>query len=68
MRYECHLQIRCKNTKLCRKEGTKVIVTDLNKDNKTDFVISSRAFMSMANKGMSQDVLKLGIADVEYKR
>jgi len=61
-------QIRCKNARLCTKQGTKVIVTDLNKNNQTDFVLSSRAFMGMANKGMGQDILKLGIVDVEYKR
>ncbi|KAM7470969.1 hypothetical protein LguiA_009152 [Lonicera macranthoides] len=61
-------QMRCKNTTLCTKEGTRVIVTDLNKNNQTDFVVSSRAFMAMANKGMGKDVLKNGIVDVEYKR
>ncbi|CAK9153923.1 unnamed protein product [Ilex paraguariensis] len=61
-------QIRCKNTTLCTEEGTRVIVTDLNRNNRTDFVLSSRAFMAMAHKGMGQNVLKLGIADVEYKR
>jgi len=61
-------QIRCKNARLCTKQGTKVIVTDLNKNNQTDFVLSSRAFMGMANKGMGQDILKLGIVDVEHKR
>ena len=45
-----------------------MIVTDLNNNNQTDFVLSSRAFMAMANKGMGQDVLKHGILDVEYKR
>ncbi|XP_059314460.1 expansin-like A1 [Lycium ferocissimum] len=61
-------QMRCKDPKICSKEGTTVIVTDLNTNNKTDFVISSRAFMAMANPGKAKDVLKLGIADVEYKR
>lgn len=61
-------QIRCKNTGLCSRGGTRVILTDLNHDNQTDLVLSSKAFMAMANKGMGPDVLKLGIADVEYKR
>ncbi|GMN71719.1 hypothetical protein TIFTF001_055180 [Ficus carica] len=33
-----------------------------------DFVLSSRAFRALAKKGLDQDVLKLGIVDVEYKR
>lgn len=44
------------------------MVTDLNRSNQTDFVLSSRAFMAMANKNMGKDILKLGIVDVEYKR
>ncbi|KAI3446319.1 hypothetical protein Pfo_002984 [Paulownia fortunei] len=61
-------QIRCKDESICSKEGTTVLVTDRNHDNRTDFVVSSRAFMAMAKKGMGQDILKLGLADVEYKR
>ncbi|KAK3412800.1 hypothetical protein EUGRSUZ_I01493 [Eucalyptus grandis] len=61
-------QIRCKNANLCTKGGTRVIVTDLNRNNNTDFVLSSRAFAAMARQGMSQDILRQGIVDVEYKR
>ncbi|KAK7404330.1 hypothetical protein VNO78_05132 [Psophocarpus tetragonolobus] len=61
-------QIRCKNPSLCSKEGTRVLLTDLNHDNQTDFVLSSRAFAGMAHKGMGQQVLKLGIVDIEYTR
>lgn len=60
--------MRCKDPKICSKQGTTVIVTDLNTNNQTDFVISSRAFTAMAIQGKAQDVLKLGIADIEYKR
>lgn len=62
-------QIRCKNTELCTREGAEVIVTDLNKNNnETGFVLSSRAFRAMAVRGKDQDILKLGILDVEYQR
>ncbi|GAB4838603.1 Expansin-like A2 [Ancistrocladus abbreviatus] len=61
-------QIRCRNNALCSNAGTKVIVTDLNRSNTTDFVLSSRAFRAMANSGMDQKLLQLGIVDVEYKR
>ncbi|PON61510.1 Major pollen allergen Lol pI [Trema orientale] len=61
-------QIRCKNANLCTKEGTIVTVTDLNPNNRTDFVLSSRAFTALARKGLGQDILKLGLVDVEYKR
>jgi hypothetical protein len=61
-------QVRCKNQAICTKEGTKVVLTDLNHNNQTDFVLSSRAFSAMAQKDMSQQILKLGIVDIEYKR
>lgn len=71
--YECVvmyvvLQVRCMDAKLCSKVGTQVIVTDLNSNTQTDLVLSSRALMAMANKGMEQKLLKLGAANVEYKR
>ncbi|KAF9684552.1 hypothetical protein SADUNF_Sadunf04G0129900 [Salix dunnii] len=49
-------------------KGTSVIVTDLNRNNQTDFVLSSRAFMAMAKKDRGQELLKEGIVGVEYKR
>lgn len=61
-------QVRCKDAKLCSKDGTTVTVTDRNQDNATDFVLSSRAFTAMANKGMGTQLLKLGIANVQYRR
>ncbi|KAH9694460.1 hypothetical protein WN943_024019 [Citrus x changshan-huyou] len=61
-------QMRCKNPTLCSGRGTRVILTDLNHSNQTDFVISSRAFMALSNQGKGQDILKLGVVDVEYKR
>ncbi|CAO2815712.1 unnamed protein product [Amaranthus hypochondriacus] len=62
-------QIRCKNSKMCSKAGTKVIMTDVNKgNNNTDFVLSSRAFRAMALTGKDLQLLKLGLVDVEYKR
>ncbi|KAJ6395624.1 hypothetical protein OIU77_020806 [Salix suchowensis] len=54
-------QIRCKDANLCSSRGTRVIVTDLNRNNQTDFVLSSRAFMAMAKKDRGQDILKQGI-------
>ncbi|CAO2813677.1 unnamed protein product [Amaranthus hypochondriacus] len=62
-------QIRCKNSGICNKAGTKVIMTDVNKgNNSTDFVLSSRAFRSMALPGKDLHILKLPLLDIEYKR
>ncbi|KAI4342195.1 hypothetical protein MLD38_026846 [Melastoma candidum] len=61
-------QVRCNAAGICSKHGKTVILTDLNKDNGTDFVLSGRAFAGMANPGMSRQLLQLSIVDVEYKR
>ncbi|WOL09735.1 expansin-like A2 [Canna indica] len=61
-------QMRCKNTKFCNSGGVKVILTDFNRSNTTDFVLSDLAFMAMARHGVSQQLKNLGILDVEYKR
>ncbi|MFQ6648754.1 hypothetical protein Gotur_021124, partial [Gossypium turneri] len=61
-------QIRCNNSTLCSSKGTNVTITDINHNNQTGFVLSTRAFMAMANHGMGQHILKLGTVEVEYKR
>ncbi|KMT01281.1 hypothetical protein BVRB_9g212980 [Beta vulgaris subsp. vulgaris] len=61
-------KVRCKNSALCREEGTPIILTDSQGDNRTDFVLNKDAFSAMANYGMSENLLNLGIVDIEYKR
>ncbi|KAI3736437.1 hypothetical protein L6452_15978 [Arctium lappa] len=61
-------QVRCKDINMCTENGTKVIVTDQNQSNQTDFVLSHRAYIGMAKKGMRQTLLKLAVVNVEYKR
>ncbi|CAN1134712.1 Expansin-like A1 [Linum perenne] len=62
-------QIRCKKPGLCSSKGTTVMVTDqVTNSNATDFVLSNRAFMALANRGKAQSILELGTADVQYKR
>lgn len=60
--------MRCKNATLCSRRGVKLIVTDLNKDNSTDFVLTDRAFVAMSLRGMAKEMKKLGLVNVEYKR
>ncbi|XP_038888822.1 expansin-like A1 [Benincasa hispida] len=61
-------QVRCKNATLCNTMGTKIVLTDHNSDNRTDFVLSKKAFSAMALNGKGQELLKIGIVDIEYKR
>ncbi|KAJ4717305.1 Expansin-like [Melia azedarach] len=64
-------RMRCKNKRLCKKEGTTVMVTDEltnNNSSKIDFALSRKAYMAMANKGMEKELLKHGTIHVTYKR
>lgn len=61
-------QVRCKNTKLCRSEGVKVILTDLRHRNGTEWVLSRPAYLAMARPGMAKELRGLGTVDVEYER
>lgn len=63
-------QVRCNNPNMCSTKGTTVMVTDLNKSNKTDLVLSSRAFRAMAKPvvGADKNLLRQGIVDIEYQR
>ncbi|KAH9321474.1 hypothetical protein KI387_016113, partial [Taxus chinensis] len=61
-------QIRCTNQAICRKSGLKVVVTDHTENNQTDFVVSVRTFSSLAQPSKSAELVKMGIANVEYKR
>ncbi|KAH0457244.1 hypothetical protein IEQ34_015151 [Dendrobium chrysotoxum] len=61
-------QIRCRNRELCNRAGVKVVVTDLNKSNTTDFGLGVRAFAALARPGMADGLKRLVITDVEHKR
>ncbi|KAF3321135.1 expansin-like A2 [Carex littledalei] len=61
-------QIRCKNAKLCTTNGVKVMLTDLNKSNRTNFVLTNSAFTAMARNGMGPEFRKFGLVDIDYKR
>ena len=63
-----HLQLRCRNPKLCTKSGATIVVTDLTQNNQTDFVVTRRAFLSLAFPNKGRQLLKAGIVDIDYKR
>ncbi|KAL2903761.1 Expansin-like A1, partial [Bienertia sinuspersici] len=65
--YGACFQIWCKNSDLCSKSGTKVMLMDLNTNTDTDFVLSNKAFKDMAKRGKDRDILKLVTTDMDYK-
>ncbi|KAI3838500.1 hypothetical protein MKW92_011594 [Papaver armeniacum] len=61
--------VKCKDKKLCRGRGTKVVLTNNYKsDSGIDLVLSDRAFISMAYKDKAREILDRRIMDIEYKR
>ncbi|KAK9052980.1 hypothetical protein SSX86_029610 [Deinandra increscens subsp. villosa] len=62
-------QVRCSNSKYCSDEGVTVVITDQGSSDRTDFIMSKKAFRKMAqNPYAASDLLSQGIVDIEYKR
>ncbi|KAG9155812.1 hypothetical protein Leryth_004060 [Lithospermum erythrorhizon] len=62
-------QVRCTNSNLCSEKGVSVVVTDHGSSDRTDFILSRRAFKGMAQTTDAADsLLSLGIVDIEYRR
>ncbi|KAJ4776471.1 Expansin-like family protein [Rhynchospora pubera] len=61
-------EVRCKDERLCKKEGVKVIVTDMSRNNQTGFVLSKEAFMALGHDGMAHDLMQHETLDVQFRR
>ncbi|KAI8525980.1 hypothetical protein RHMOL_Rhmol13G0272700 [Rhododendron molle] len=61
-------QVRCKVPQLCVEDGVNVVVTDYGEGDKTDFVLSTRAYSRLARPNAALELLAYGVVDVEYRR
>ncbi|XAR54894.1 hypothetical protein NMG60_11030224 [Bertholletia excelsa] len=61
-------QVRCKIPQLCIDDGVKVVVTDYGEGDKTDFILSTRAYARLARPNAAIDLFAYGVVDVEYQR
>ncbi|XP_071692607.1 expansin-like B1 [Rutidosis leptorrhynchoides] len=62
-------QVRCTNSKDCSNEGVTVVVTDHGSSDRTDFIMSQKAFRKMAQSTYAEpSLLSQGIVDIEYRR
>lgn len=62
-------QVRCKIPQYCDDNGALVVVTDYGEGDRTDFIMSPRAFSGLGrNAAASEKLKKYGVLDVEYKR
>ncbi|KAL6524140.1 Expansin-like B1 [Orobanche minor] len=62
-------QMRCTKSYYCSDKGVTVVITDHGSSDRTDFILSRRAFGRMAqNADAAASLLSLGIVDIEYRR
>ncbi|KAK4262544.1 hypothetical protein QN277_028093 [Acacia crassicarpa] len=62
-------QVRCTNAIYCDEYGSLVVATDYGEGDRTDFVMSPRAFWRMGRSPeASAELLKYGVVDVQYTR
>ncbi|KAF8412515.1 hypothetical protein HHK36_000483 [Tetracentron sinense] len=62
-------QVRCMNSNYCSDNGVTVVITDQGSSDRTDFILSKRAFSRMAQTTDSAaSLLALGVVDVQYRR
>jgi hypothetical protein len=60
--------VRCKASNLCSDDGVNVVVTDYGEGDKTDFILSTRAYARMARPNMALELFAYGVVDVEFRR
>ncbi|GAU48224.1 hypothetical protein TSUD_184040 [Trifolium subterraneum] len=62
-------QVRCKIAQLCDHNGANVVVTDYGEGDRTDFIMSPRAFSKLGRGTVTSEKLKkYGTLDIEYQR
>ncbi|KAJ4712641.1 Expansin-like like [Melia azedarach] len=61
-------QVRCKVPQLCTDDGVNVVVTDYGEGDNTDFILSPRAYSSMAKPDTSEQLFSYGVVGVEFRR
>ncbi|KAL9448639.1 hypothetical protein AB3S75_016011 [Citrus x aurantiifolia] len=61
-------QVRCKVPQLCTDYGVYVVVTDYGEGDKTDFILSPRAYGRMALPDKSAELYSYGVVNVEFQR
>ncbi|GFZ01096.1 expansin-like B1 [Actinidia rufa] len=60
-------QVRCKIPQLCIEDGVGVVVTDYGEGDKTEFVLSTRAFSRLARPNAALELFAYGVVDVEFR-
>ncbi|GMY29907.1 expansin-like B1 [Fagus crenata] len=61
-------QVRCTNPQYCGDEGVRIVVTDYGEGDRTDFILSPRAYAKLARPNVALQLFASGVIDVEYRR
>ncbi|KAL4602210.1 hypothetical protein ACJW30_10G029300 [Castanea mollissima] len=62
-------QVRCTNMAYCSDNGVTVVITDSGSSDRTDFILSRRAFGRMAQTtDKAASLFALGVVDIDYRR
>ncbi|KAJ8768411.1 hypothetical protein K2173_021564 [Erythroxylum novogranatense] len=61
-------QVRCKVPQLCTDDGVNVVVTDYGEGDKTDFIMSTKAYGRLARPNTAAELFAYGVVDIEYRR
>ncbi|CAA3023010.1 expansin-like B1 [Olea europaea subsp. europaea] len=56
------------NPNTLSEEGAKVVVTDYGEGDRTDFILSTRAYPKLARSNMAAELFSYGVVDIEFKR
>ncbi|KAL7219458.1 hypothetical protein ACSBR2_012499 [Camellia fascicularis] len=62
------LKVRCKVPQLCTEDGVRVVVTAYGEGDKTNFILSTRAYSRLAHPNAALDLFAYGVVDIEYRR
>ncbi|KAH7514260.1 hypothetical protein FEM48_Zijuj11G0069900 [Ziziphus jujuba var. spinosa] len=61
-------QVKCTDTEYCSDDGVNVVVTDSAEGDRTDFVLSTRAYTKLAKPNLAMEMFDYGAVDIEYRR
>jgi hypothetical protein len=61
-------QVRCTRAEYCSDEGAKIVVSDYGEGDRTDFILSPRAYVRLVRPNMAKELLGYGVIDVEFRR
>ncbi|KAF3448249.1 hypothetical protein FNV43_RR08962 [Rhamnella rubrinervis] len=60
-------QVRCTNKQYCSDNGVNIVATDYGEGDRTDFILSRKAYAKLARPNLASKLFAFGVVDVQYK-